>query len=245
MLSTTVVHRCPHCRSERLYKNGHTVRGAQRAKCKDCGRTFTLAPKWPRHSPMLKAQVLAAHEDRMSLRGIHRTFGVCYQTVMKWFGKKSKVCPLSWTRCCPAKRATYSSWMNSGALWAARLVNFGCEWRFAAEPAKSPLGRLATEDCKVPATYGLRCLRITDGALPAVTSGNPTPRRSQRIPIVAVAKRKEKPTTWSVGLAPCRARISRLVRKAYSFSKNAENHLDAVHLFIIGYNLRIKHAPPN
>ncbi len=23
----------------------------------------------------------------MSLRGIHRTFGVCYQTVMKWWGK--------------------------------------------------------------------------------------------------------------------------------------------------------------
>ena len=36
-----------------------------------------------------------------------------------------------------------------------------------------------------------------------------------------------------------RARVSRLVRKAYSFSKNAENHLDAIHLFITGYNLQI------
>ena len=37
-----------------------------------------------------------------------------------------------------------------------------------------------------------------------------------------------------------RARVSRLVRKAYSFSKCAENHLDAIHLFIATHNLRIK-----
>ena len=37
-----------------------------------------------------------------------------------------------------------------------------------------------------------------------------------------------------------RARTSRLVRRAYSFSKNAGNHLDAIHLFITNYNLAIK-----
>ena len=38
-----------------------------------------------------------------------------------------------------------------------------------------------------------------------------------------------------------RARTSRLVRRAYSFSKHAENHLDAIHLFITSYNLAIFH----
>ena len=37
-----------------------------------------------------------------------------------------------------------------------------------------------------------------------------------------------------------RARTSRLVRRAYSFSKNAENHLDAGHLFITNYNLALQ-----
>ena len=37
-----------------------------------------------------------------------------------------------------------------------------------------------------------------------------------------------------------RARVSRLVRKAYSFSKCPENHLDAIHLFITTYNLAIQ-----
>ena len=89
MLSTTVVHVCPHCGGERLQKNGPTNHGAQRAKCVDCRRTFTLVPKGPRYSPEFKDQVLSAYQDRMSLRGIRRTFGVCYETVMAWLGEKS------------------------------------------------------------------------------------------------------------------------------------------------------------
>ena len=34
-----------------------------------------------------------------------------------------------------------------------------------------------------------------------------------------------------------RSRLSRLVRRTYSFSKSVERHLDAIHLFITGYNL--------
>ena len=89
MLSTTVVHTCRHCGSAKIRKNGHTVRGAQRAKCLECERTLVLAPRGPRYSPAFKEQVLAAYQDRMSLRGIKRTFGVCYQTVMVWLGEKS------------------------------------------------------------------------------------------------------------------------------------------------------------
>lgn len=90
MLSTTVVHACPHCGGEHLQKNGHTVRGAQRALCVDCRRTFALSPKGPRHSQKFKDQVVAAYQDRMSTRGIHRTFGVCYQSLMAWVGKKNR-----------------------------------------------------------------------------------------------------------------------------------------------------------
>ena len=39
-----------------------------------------------------------------------------------------------------------------------------------------------------------------------------------------------------------RARVSRLVRRAYSFSKSVERHLDAIHLFIVTHNLKIKQA---
>ena len=39
-----------------------------------------------------------------------------------------------------------------------------------------------------------------------------------------------------------RARLGRLVRKSYSFSKSVERHLEAIHLFITTYNLGIKQA---
>ena len=86
MLSTTIVHVCARCGSERIRKNGHATNGAQRAKCLDCERTFIVEPVGPRYDQAFKDQVLAAYQDRMSLRGTQRTFGVCYQTVMVWLG---------------------------------------------------------------------------------------------------------------------------------------------------------------
>ena len=89
MLSTTVVHACRHGGSARLQKNGHTQRGAQRVLCLECPRTLTLSPKGPRYDQKFKDQVVAAYQDRMSTRGIKRTFGVCYQTLMVWVGEKT------------------------------------------------------------------------------------------------------------------------------------------------------------
>ena len=39
-----------------------------------------------------------------------------------------------------------------------------------------------------------------------------------------------------------RSRLSRFVRRTYSFSKSIERHLDAIHLFITSYNLQITQA---
>ena len=93
MLSTIIVHKCRRCGSERLRKNGHANNGAQRAKCLECGRTFHLEPKGPRYDQKFKDQVVSAYQDRMSTRGIKRTFGVCYQTLMVWVGEKSGGAP--------------------------------------------------------------------------------------------------------------------------------------------------------
>ena len=89
MLSTTIVHVCARCGSERIRKNGHASNGAQRAKCLDCERTFILQPVGPRYEQPFKDQVLSAYQDRMSTRGIKRTFGVCYKTLMRWLGQKN------------------------------------------------------------------------------------------------------------------------------------------------------------
>ena len=90
MLSTTVVHVCLRGGSERIRKNGHADNGAQRAKCLACGRTFILQPKGVCYDQKFKDQVVAACQDRMSLRGVTRTFGVCRKTILRWVGEKSR-----------------------------------------------------------------------------------------------------------------------------------------------------------
>ena len=90
MLSTTIVHVCARCGSEKIRKNGHANNGAQRARCLECERTFILQPKGARYAAPFKKAVLAAYQDRTSIRGIQRTFGVCYKTVMRWLGEKNR-----------------------------------------------------------------------------------------------------------------------------------------------------------
>ena len=93
MLSTTIVHVCRCCGSEKIRKNGHAENGDQRAKCLACGRTFVLQPQGTRYNQTFKDQVTAAYQDRMSIRRITRTFGVCYKTVIRWVGEKSGATP--------------------------------------------------------------------------------------------------------------------------------------------------------
>ena len=89
MLSMTIVHVCPRCGSEKIRKNGHAENGDQRAKCLECRRTFVLQPQGARYDHHFKEQVVAAYQDRLSIRGITRTFGVCYKTVIRWVGEKT------------------------------------------------------------------------------------------------------------------------------------------------------------
>ena len=42
------VHTCPKCGSEKLVKNGHDYKGAQKYRCDSCGRYGTLGKKTPR-----------------------------------------------------------------------------------------------------------------------------------------------------------------------------------------------------
>ena len=88
--TTTIVHVCARCGSEKIRKNGHANNGAQRARCLECERTFILEPKGPRYAEAFREQVLRAYQDRISIRGITRTFGVCYQTVVDWAGEKNR-----------------------------------------------------------------------------------------------------------------------------------------------------------
>ena len=82
-----VALRCTDCGSEQLIRDGYAPNGKQRYRCRGCGRRSREQPDTG-YSEEFKAQVMAAYHERMSLRGIERTFGVSRHTVTAWLKKR-------------------------------------------------------------------------------------------------------------------------------------------------------------
>ena len=90
MIQTT--HACPHCQSTHLKKNGTTSnsKGKQKYYCHDCGKYGTSNPT-VRYTEARKEEILKAYQERSSVRGLERTFGVARQTVSSWLKKVQRL----------------------------------------------------------------------------------------------------------------------------------------------------------
>jgi len=86
----TKIIKCYHCGSERLVKHGLTKNGKQRYFCNDCRRSSRAAPQPNGYTEEQRAEILRAYEERSSLRGLTRTFGVARNTVSGWLQKKKR-----------------------------------------------------------------------------------------------------------------------------------------------------------
>jgi len=77
---------CPLCGHLKTHKHGKMPNGYQRYCCPACDKTFTErfdTLYYYRHvSPEQIRQVLQAHSEGSSLRGISRTTGLAYNTVV-------------------------------------------------------------------------------------------------------------------------------------------------------------------
>jgi transposase-like protein len=80
---------CPACQSVDVIRHGRTSQH-QRYRCKECGLTFSDGPKRPDD---FKEMVLAAYQERSSMRGIARTFKISRNTLTKWLEEKGGSCP--------------------------------------------------------------------------------------------------------------------------------------------------------
>ena len=85
---TKVVH-CQHCESDKLVKNGHAPNGKQKYLCRACGKASRENASAKGYSEAKKDEILKSYQERSSMRGLTRTFGVSRTTVAKWL-KKSR-----------------------------------------------------------------------------------------------------------------------------------------------------------
>jgi len=84
----TITVQCQHCHSPKLVRNGLAPDGRQRYVCRDCGRRSREQPRSNAYSAAERETILRGYEERSSLRGLTRTFGVARNTVSGWIKKK-------------------------------------------------------------------------------------------------------------------------------------------------------------
>jgi transposase-like protein len=87
---TTITLECRHCGSSNLTKYGIAPNGKQKYFCRTCRRQSRDNPGSTAYSEDQRETILRAYQERSSLRGLERTFGVARSTVIGWL-KKSPV----------------------------------------------------------------------------------------------------------------------------------------------------------
>jgi len=83
----TITLHCVHCRSKDLVRNGQAPNGKQKYTCRSCGRHSRENPTPNAYSVGEREEILRAYQERSSLRGLQRTFGVARNTVTAWIKK--------------------------------------------------------------------------------------------------------------------------------------------------------------
>ena len=84
----TLLVSCSHCQSTEIVRNGAAADGRQRYRCHNCGRRSTADARPNGYTEELRELILRAYQERSSLRGLARTFGVSRNTVASWLPKK-------------------------------------------------------------------------------------------------------------------------------------------------------------
>ena len=79
---------CYHCQSDAVVRNGQTSNGKQRYRCKSCRRSFRDSPQVNGYSESEKELILRAYNERPSMRGLGRVFGVSRPTLIGWLKKR-------------------------------------------------------------------------------------------------------------------------------------------------------------
>ncbi len=148
----TITLHCAHCGSEALVRDGHAPNGKQKYRCHACGRRSRENPTPNAYPEARREEILPAYQERSSLRGLTRTFGVSRTTVSPWIKKSSSASSLSYNPPRPGSEGSHVHDAGTGrtvvvcAQKSARLLDVDgpvpqdpssgglCSW--GSEPAR-------------------------------------------------------------------------------------------------------------
>ena len=231
-------NQCPHCPGTNIVKNGRTYYGKQNHKCKRCKRQF-VAPKAEKKLE-LKETVKKLLLERISLRGICRVVGKSLGWLMYFLQKLFEELPRKLPIELPDEAEVDLLRLEADEMWSFVGEKNNKEWIWLAMERKSRqivgywIGPRDEEGAlglwfSIPENIREKAHFFTDNwdayacliEKEHLTQG-----------------KKEGNTNHQERFNnTLRQRCSRLVRKGLSFSKNIDNHVDAIYYFLVDYNM--------
>jgi len=221
-----------------IVRNGKNKCGNRQYHCRDCGAYRVLKPHNP-YPEKTKATILKTCQERASLRGSQRIFGVARQTVSRWIKAHVRTLPVLVDSLLPATREDV---LELDELWSFVFKKAQKRWLWIALCRRTRqivaffIGQRDNESCQqlwqhVPSDYAL-CQTVSDAwhTYPEVLPADRHRAVGKETGETAHVER------WNNTL---RQRIGRFVRKSLSFSKSDEYHYWMTLWFIIDYNLEV------
>jgi insertion element IS1 protein InsB len=233
---------CPECGSTNNKKNGHIYNGKQNYYCKTCGRQFVENPEQKLISTEERERIRKLLLERIPLRGICRVMKVSLRWLLGFIASEYEQLPddLNFQSSVETDRLLiWSLETEVDEMWSFVGRKSNKQWIWIAMDARSRqiiafyVGDRSRKSARklwesIPRNYREKATFYTDdwqsynGIIPV--------DRHQVI--------KGKSNHIERFNCTMRQRISRLVRKALSFSKKLENHIGAIKYFICHYNLQ-------
>ena len=232
---------CPECGSEKNKKNGHIHNGKQNHYCKKCGRQFVENPEQKLISVEKREQIRKLLLERIPLRGICRVMGVSLLWLLDFMTSEYEQLPDDLNYQSSLKTDKLLIWSIDSEvdeMWSFVGSKENKQWIWIAMDAKSRqiiafyVGDRSQESAKklwelIPKDYRENATFYTDD-----WQAYKTVIPEERHHVV-----KGKASHIERFNCTMRQRVSRLVRKALSFSKKLSNHIGAIKYFICNYNL--------
>lgn len=238
MITTVNIERCHFCGSSDIVRNGRDYKDDQKFHCHSCTGYGTLNSQ-TKYNAEQKEQVLRAYQERASMGGIKRIFGVAQQTLKHWIEAAGAALKELAETLAPAQAADI---LELDELWSFVLKKSNQRWIWIALCRRTRqivayyVGDRSDQSCRqlwaqVPEQY--KQSRSYSDFWAAYQRVIDTDRHQSVGKETGQTAHVER---WNNTL---RQRLARFVRKTLSFSKSERMHELVLKLFIHRYNLDI------
>ena len=238
MIQETITYTCHSCSSINIVRNGTNKCGNQQYHCKDC-RVYRVLKPVAYPLTHQKEQVVQAYQERVSLRGLQRIFGVHRHTAWQWIQSHISGLPDLLETLLPAR---VDDLLELDEVWSFVGQRAQKRWLWTAMCRRTRqivafvIGDHSEVTCRrlwqaIPKVYR-RCRSYSDfwKAYQAVF-----PAKSHH----SVGKESGQTAHMERWYNTLRQRLGRYTRKTLSFSKNDVNHSLVTQWFIIEHNMKM------